>query len=202
MAVIIFDNWYLPFADKLMNVRQMYLRRSTDSTDNNIKDPIAFIVKNRLAFPQKRPVRVDFDFHGYRPPPRNMSLEERREFDRKKHRSRIELYNAIAEPSHMDASIIPYSYDDIIDGPELDSLETFVDIDSFQRKYGESSSQKMFLQQCHNLKSLDMPIIDPNLFKWAVKGQHPATQRQKSCHWNKLKSLNLVLFTDAHGAAE
>lgn len=132
-----------------MNVRQMYLRRSTDSTDNNIGDVIAFIVKNRLAFPQQRPVRVDYDFHGNPPPPRNMSLEERRELDRKKQRSRIELYNAVAEPSHMDAIEIPYFYDDIIDGPELDSLETFVNIDFFRRKYSESSSQKMLLQQCH-----------------------------------------------------
>ncbi|KAF9331297.1 hypothetical protein BG006_005848 [Podila minutissima] len=71
--------------------------------------------------------------------------------------SRIELYRAVTNPAHMNASMIPDFYENIQDNG-LDSLETFVDADSFRCKYEDPFSQREFLQQCHNLTTSNLSV--------------------------------------------
>lgn len=94
----------------------------------------------------------------------------------------------------MNASMVPDFYENIQD-IGLDLLETFVDGDSFRCKYEDPFSQREFLQQCHNLTTLNIATCDPDLFKWVQSLSDSVIQGQRTAHLSKLQSLGLLLFS-------
>ncbi|KAG0353557.1 hypothetical protein BG005_007161, partial [Podila minutissima] len=121
-------------------------------------------------------------------------IDTNREDLRDPQQSRIELYRAVVNPVHMNASMVPDFYENIQD-IGLDLLETFVDGDSFRCKYEDPFSQREFLQQCHNLTTLNIATCDPDLFKWVQSLSDSVIQGQRTAHLSKLQSLGLLLFS-------
>jgi hypothetical protein len=72
-------------------------------------------------------------------------------------RSRIKLYQAVAEPIYMNTSTIPEFYKDILQGVDLGSLENIMDRDFFE--------PKRVFTWCYNLRALEVSTSDPSLFK-------------------------------------
>ncbi|KAG0087550.1 hypothetical protein BGZ93_010915 [Podila epicladia] len=191
------SKWYYPLADKLPLLKTVCVGQTIGNEESDLKEAASFFVKHRLAFPHKRPVHLDFHEWqtSYMPsqwhPISGVTGDNLRDLQR----SRIELYKAVATPVHMDASTIPDFYDSIIQDTGLDLLETFVDEDSLRGKYENPCSQRIFLQQCHNLRTLNIAICEPDLFKWAQDSSDSAIQGQMTAHWSKLQSLSLHLFS-------
>ncbi|KAF9299849.1 hypothetical protein BGZ74_008582 [Mortierella antarctica] len=192
------SKWYHPMADKLPLLRTVCVRQAISSEESDHKEAAAFFVKHRLAFPHKRPVHLDFHPEwetAHMPSPLwNLTSDANREDLRDPQQSRIELYRAVVNPVHMNASMVPDFYENIQD-IGLDSLETFVDGDSFRCKYEDPFSQREFLQQCHNIATLNIATCDPDLFKWVQNPSDSAIQGQRTAYWSKLQSLGLLLFS-------
>ncbi|KAF9301502.1 hypothetical protein BGZ74_006639 [Mortierella antarctica] len=143
-------------------------------TDKHVEDTVTFLIINRTAFSRKRPVQIEFGPEWdtlHITTPRDLTPEGRRAFLRKQQRPRIDLYKAIGNPVHMNATQCPWFYVDITEGMDLESLETFVDVDHYRSKYREISDQQVFLQRCHNLRELQISVSDPLLFSLVVENQ-------------------------------
>lgn len=70
------------------------------------------------------------------------TLQRQHEFDRERQQSRTILYRALRTPIHIDVLDCPRFDEDDIEGIELDSLETFVDLNYDRIEYGKSPHQK------------------------------------------------------------
>ncbi|KAG0087975.1 hypothetical protein BGZ93_009041 [Podila epicladia] len=188
--------WYLPLADKLGSLQTVHVQRTKKMEDEHLQDTVSFLTKNRIAFPQKKPIYLRFNSEWSTPWGRAATPQEKREFKREQQWPRVALYAAVGNPVHMNASPCPRFYEDVSVAMGLDSLDSFVDMDRCRFKYGESSFQQAFLRRCHNLRALQLLVSDPQLFSWAVDAQSASVvPGQRISPPSKLQELNLRLHT-------
>ncbi|KAF9387675.1 hypothetical protein CPC16_006907 [Podila verticillata] len=189
------SHWLLPLADKLERLHTVHLQRAKAMEEDHLQDTMSFICKNRIAFPQKRPIYLRFDSEWNTPrvcdPPQGM-----REFKREQQWPRVALYEAVGSPVHMNASPCPRFYEDVSSSMRLNSLDSFVDMDRRRFKYGESLFQQAFLWRCQNLRALQLVVSDPKLFSWAMDVPAGLASRESGTRFpSKLQELNLRLHT-------
>lgn len=182
---------YLQYANKLENLKRVYLDRYQSMPDKHLEDANSFIVQNRAAFPGKRPLLLEFSYswktgdewEGLTP------LEQRRrqiEFQK----PRIALYEAVGDPREIDVTDCPGFYDNC-SNIDLESLEELEDLDPDRMTY-EGPQQRAFLEKCHQLRVLRLGVSHPDMLSWLVKKNKDGTKQSRADHLLKnLKVLDL-----------
>ncbi|KAF9301496.1 hypothetical protein BGZ74_006633 [Mortierella antarctica] len=192
-------HWYLHLADTLPNLITLTLsrRQCYYIPDTHLENTIAFIAKNRAAFPERRPLQLEFtsewaDWMAPGAASDPASWYEWRELDRQYQLPRTVLYKAIGNPVEMDVSHCPDFYEDVGDGIAVDALEKLVDVSRDRFEYGESPYQEAFLARCKNLVSLEIRTDHDGFFSWAVNklGTFKLDQ-QPETSFSKLRELTL-----------
>lgn len=199
---------FLQLADKLPSLAELTVRRRPAFyiPESHLQNTIAFIFKNRTAFPKKRPLQLRFtswewqswhpsyhvgDFYDDSWEDDHLTGQERRELDRQYQLPRVALYKAAGHPVEMDLSLCPDFYQDAIDDIEVDALERLVDLNRSRFEFGEDPERQAFLQRCQRLKALEIYVDHPEFFSWAVNWNQSGTTPQPETPFNKLRELTL-----------
>ncbi|KAF9294718.1 hypothetical protein BGZ74_011140 [Mortierella antarctica] len=117
---------YLPLTDRLEKLGTVFLHYFRGMTDGHVQDTVSFLSTNRIAYPRKKPVQIEFGVEWDAP------WNQKHASERQRHQSWIKLIKAVGHPVQIDASRSPGFYEDILEGIELDALETFVDTDRYR----------------------------------------------------------------------
>ncbi|KAG0022714.1 hypothetical protein BGZ82_010938, partial [Podila clonocystis] len=179
---------YLQYADKLESLKVLFLDRCQSMPDSHPKDAISFIVRNRIAFPRKRPLRLEFSYSW------NTSdeWEDLTPLEKRKRqiaflKPRIALYEAVGNPREIDVTGCPGFYDNC-ENIDIECLEELEDYD-LDRMIYEGPQQRTFLERCHQLRVLKLGVSRPDMFSWLVERKDGTT---RSLAANVLKSLKLL----------
>ncbi|KAF9380439.1 hypothetical protein CPB97_008353 [Podila verticillata] len=179
---------YLEYADKLESLKILFLDRWQSMPDSHLKDAISFIVRNRTAFPWKRPLRLEFSYSWKGSDEwEDLTPLEQRKRQVVFQKPRIALYEAVGNPREINVTDCPGFYDNC-DNIDLDSLEELEDYDTYRMMY-EGPQQRAFLARCHQLHTLKLSVDQPDMFSWLVEKKSGTT---RSLAANVLKNLKLL----------
>ncbi|KAF9325972.1 hypothetical protein BG006_010565 [Podila minutissima] len=134
---------YLPLADRLEKLGTVFLHYFRGLTNGHAQDTISFLSRDRIAYPRKKPVQIEFGVEW------EASWNQKHASERQRQQSWIKLIKSVGHPVQIDARRCPEFYEDILEGIELDALETFVDTDRYHR--------------CVALKYLQLNLIGSNV---------------------------------------
>ncbi|KAF9314473.1 hypothetical protein BG003_004128 [Podila horticola] len=179
---------YLQYADKLESLKTLHLDRWQSMPDSHPKDAISFIVRNRAAFPRKRPLRLEFSY-SWRGGDEwdDLTPLEQRKRQIVFQKPRIALYEAVGSPREIDVTDCPGFYDNC-DNIDFEYLEELEDCDS-QRMTYEGPQQRAFLGRCHQLRVLKLDVSRSDMFSWLVERKDGTT---RSLAANVLKNLQFL----------
>ncbi|KAG0349269.1 hypothetical protein BG005_011087 [Podila minutissima] len=104
---------YLPLTDRLEKLGTVFLHYFRGMTDGHVQDTVSFLSRNRIAYPRKKPVQIEFGVEWDAP------WNQKHASERQRHQSWIKLIKAVGHPVQIDSSRSPGFYEDILEGIEL-----------------------------------------------------------------------------------
>ncbi|KAG0326137.1 hypothetical protein BG000_001523 [Podila horticola] len=185
----------LPFADKLKKLQIMHLNRDEFMPDSHLQNTILFIVQNRITFPRKPPLRIEFG-NSWNGPDWGTITPELRQRQHIVQNPRTALYAAIGNPPALDISRYPGFYSNC-GNIDAESLEMLDDQD-MGRMALEGPEQQTFLKQCHRLRHLQLAVSHSDLFSWAVQKKLDGTTQSQD---KKVpRNLNTLILSSNRGS--
>lgn len=182
---------YLQYADKLENLKKVYLGINQSMPDKHLEDTKSFIVQNRMAFPGKRPLRLEFRY-SWRSSDEweDLTPLEQRHRQIEFQKPRIMLYESVGKPREIDVTDCPGFYENC-GNIDLESLEELEDRDLDRMMY-EGPQQRAFLEKCHQLRVLKLGVSHPDMLSWLVEQKEDGTKQARADYLLKnLKVLDL-----------
>ncbi|KAF9428270.1 hypothetical protein BGZ76_001994 [Entomortierella beljakovae] len=203
-------NKFLPHATKLSNLETLDLYRRDTLTDTDLKDTVSFITRNQLTFRHKIPLNVlswdkwkcpelnntDFAIEAIDKNTYISSLRSRQNTILQQMRPILAIYEAVMRPSILRVNHIPNFYN-LSQNIEVDRLVELYDCHIHRVDMGESEMRGKFLQNCSNLRTLEICVDHQGAFSWATQERVLSLGTPPLMRLEKLK---IVWSTVCHAA--